>query len=213
MEAWREELYHHGILGMKWGARNGPPYPLGASDHSASEKKAGWRKSLSKSVHDYKVKKKRQKAAAKARATRKKNEEEAKKREKNLRDPLWLKKHSGELTSEELKKARDRLQLENDLRQQSIRKINAGKEYADMLLGYAKTGVDAYDTITNIKNKASDAKKKSDEKSKEAGYKKEAKSMSIDELKKFNERYDLEKEYVDRKLGRQTGSKKKNNKK
>ena len=39
-------LQHHGILGMKWGKKNGPPYPLGASDHSSSEKKAGWRKSL-----------------------------------------------------------------------------------------------------------------------------------------------------------------------
>lgn len=39
-------LVHHGILGQKWGKRNGPPYPLGASDHSASERKAGWRKSL-----------------------------------------------------------------------------------------------------------------------------------------------------------------------
>lgn len=40
------ELYHHGIFGQRWGKKNGPPYPLGASDHSASEKKAGWRKSL-----------------------------------------------------------------------------------------------------------------------------------------------------------------------
>lgn len=40
------ELAHHGILGQKWGRQQGPPYPLDASDHSSSEKKAGWRKSL-----------------------------------------------------------------------------------------------------------------------------------------------------------------------
>lgn len=40
------ELYHHGIRGQRWGRRNGPPYPIDAADHSASEKKAGWRKSL-----------------------------------------------------------------------------------------------------------------------------------------------------------------------
>lgn len=34
-------IAHHGILGQKWGRKNGPPYPLGASDHSASEKRAG----------------------------------------------------------------------------------------------------------------------------------------------------------------------------
>lgn len=49
-----DELYHHGIFGMKWGKRNGPPYPLGASDHSASEKKAGWRKSLDSKITNHK---------------------------------------------------------------------------------------------------------------------------------------------------------------
>ena len=41
-----EYLAHHGIRGQKWGVRNGPPYPLGEKDDSASEKKAGWQKSL-----------------------------------------------------------------------------------------------------------------------------------------------------------------------
>lgn len=44
-------LSHHGILGQKWGKRNGPPYPIDPSDHSAREKKAGWRKSLKKGPH------------------------------------------------------------------------------------------------------------------------------------------------------------------
>lgn len=39
-------LAHHGILGQHWGKKNGPPYPLRPGAHSASEKKAGWRKSL-----------------------------------------------------------------------------------------------------------------------------------------------------------------------
>lgn len=44
------ELYHHGILGQKWGHRNGPPYPLTASARSASEKKPGRSSSLAKVV-------------------------------------------------------------------------------------------------------------------------------------------------------------------
>lgn len=48
------ELYHHGIKGQKWGDKNGPPYPLGASDHSSSEIKEG-RKGWSKEAKKEKI--------------------------------------------------------------------------------------------------------------------------------------------------------------
>lgn len=32
-------LVHHGILGQRWGKRNGPPYPLSGGDYSESERK------------------------------------------------------------------------------------------------------------------------------------------------------------------------------
>ena len=42
------ELYHHGIKGQKWGVLNGPPYPLNASDKSASEKRLSSNKKTNK---------------------------------------------------------------------------------------------------------------------------------------------------------------------
>ena len=34
------ELRHHGILGQKWGVRNGPPYPLSGGNYTPSQRKA-----------------------------------------------------------------------------------------------------------------------------------------------------------------------------
>lgn len=71
-------LEHHGILGMKWGQRNGPPYPLDAGDHSKAEQKAGWRKSLEdkaaarKANKAAKIEKKKAARAAKAEEVEKK---------------------------------------------------------------------------------------------------------------------------------------------
>lgn len=50
-----DAIEHHGILGQRWGKKNGPPYPLGADDHSALERKL--KKSRSSSNNNKKPKK------------------------------------------------------------------------------------------------------------------------------------------------------------
>ncbi len=39
-------ISHHGILGQKWGNRNGPPYPLGGGKKSYLYKKTPWKQYL-----------------------------------------------------------------------------------------------------------------------------------------------------------------------
>jgi len=37
---YKDELYHYGIRGQKWGVKNGPPYPLSGGDYTQTEWKA-----------------------------------------------------------------------------------------------------------------------------------------------------------------------------
>lgn len=48
-------ICHHGILGQKWGVRNGPPYPLSGGAYTASEKKQIYKKrALKNSIYNKK---------------------------------------------------------------------------------------------------------------------------------------------------------------
>ena len=40
-------LKHHGVLGQKYGVKNGPPYPLDEGDHSSSEESAAKKAGIS----------------------------------------------------------------------------------------------------------------------------------------------------------------------
>ena len=65
-------LEHHGILGQKWGAQNGPPYPLSPSDYSAAERKLNKMRSKSDSLKKKAAKKQIKAGKASLRAAHRK---------------------------------------------------------------------------------------------------------------------------------------------
>lgn len=102
------ELYHHGVEGMSWGDRNGPPYPL-----SGANKKEARREAKAKIEKEKRLEKMRKAAAKK----RKEQVKEAKKQEKIDKMKLKLlrkgdmnkiNKKSEYFTNEELQFARER---------------------------------------------------------------------------------------------------------
>ncbi len=111
-ESYQDWLQHYGIPGMKWGQKNGPPYPLGASQYSYKERKErarAYNKEL-RSARSYEFKK----ADAKVRRAEAKYQEEKDKiitrsRDEYSRD-YKLKnleeKYKQQMSSQEMEEAR-----------------------------------------------------------------------------------------------------------
>lgn len=127
-------LAHHGILGMKWGKKNGPPYPLGSGDHSASEKKAGWKKSLGGGRNENLYDRKRAKVTAKydKKISRVQKDIDSFKPIKNgLKDKNGkeiLSKNDVSESVKGLKNVQDKLELK---KQSKIRKIDEREQYKE----------------------------------------------------------------------------------
>lgn len=160
-DRYENELAHHGILGMRWGRKNGPPYPLGVGDHSASEKKAGWFKSLKAKHAAKKLKKKRAKSLEKARIVRQKKAAEKKAHDALMKNKdkvlakgsaSELMKYRGEITNQELKTALDRLDLEKKLSSYNAAEKDAFRRKVDRLVAWGNTVGDAYNAGSKLYN-------------------------------------------------------------
>lgn len=165
MEAWRDELYHHGIEKQRWGVRHGPPYPLDPEDHSPAQRRAagGLFKKMAERRAEKKKKAKQQERVKKMQAAKKKKDKENKKRERIVKEGSMKEvlKAKG-LSPDELRYARTRLSEEDQLRamndrqtqSRGIERAERGIEKAEKLVSYArragKMASDASDTVDNV---------------------------------------------------------------
>ena len=148
-------LEHHGILGMKWGKQNGPPYPLSDAKHDRIVKRAEKKrkrimkdpKKLYKHSDEFTVEEINE-ALTKIDARNRIKSKIPTKQKKVKLSPLkkrWaksalsLERHASMYTPEELKVALDRLNLRHQLYDKKMAEIDRPRKAIDIGTNYMRS--------------------------------------------------------------------------
>lgn len=148
-------LEHHGILGMKWGKQNGPPYPLSDAKHDRIVKRAEKRrqriakdpKKLYKHSDEFTVEEINEALTKIDARNRIKSKIPTKQKKVKLsplkkrwaKNALSLERHASKYTPEELKVALDRLNLRHQLYDKKMSEIDRPRKAIDIGTNYMRS--------------------------------------------------------------------------
>lgn len=142
-------LEHHGIRGMKWGIKNGPPYPLEAAV-SAAVKAGGAIKSMKK-----KVDAKNAENAVKKKQEQQEKLEKAKQKVIRSGNKNLVDRYQHRLSTTEFEEAVKRCELNKRLSQTEIKKMTQADKWqvnTQKAVSRVKTGVEAWNTFAMLYN-------------------------------------------------------------
>lgn len=208
MDSYEDYLQHWGILGMKWGQRNGPPYPLNSRQMNASERKQNVAKGDDPKTRKLKAeneklklqladKKKAEKLAAKAYKLEKKALKEVDKQFKDSDSRKLVKKKARDLDDAELQTAINRFKKEQEFRSyQPVGVVTRGARFVKAVIASAgsKYITNLFDTVAkkasdNLADEIVNGKKKraeAAEKARKEAQEKAEKDRKAEEQREYN---------------------------